>query len=213
MLLLPVRYILLSVWVRLSIFSQLSIIQYMGLCVFSLPISLVMIEAITLFLIIITKSEEGIIIHCFGLGHETMACAVCLSIFLLYYTVIHGKSIWHKFAKYMIGWRRPLDSVSCLEILWSTNDLTSHVVGGGSFPVDAKVQAIVLQPVSEADKCSLAWQTIEYTQKGIKVQMGWWKHQISCKWRCCWSKVIAKRKCPYIGLNTRAAAFWGICVL
>ena len=38
------RYILSSVWVRLSIFSQLSIIQYMGLRVFSLPISLVMIE-------------------------------------------------------------------------------------------------------------------------------------------------------------------------
>ena len=42
----PVRYILSSVWVRLSIFSQLSIMQYMGLCVFSLPISLVMIEMI-----------------------------------------------------------------------------------------------------------------------------------------------------------------------
>ena len=43
----PVRYILSSVWVRLSIFSQLSIIQYMGLCVCSLPISLtVMIEMI-----------------------------------------------------------------------------------------------------------------------------------------------------------------------
>ena len=33
-------------WVRLSILSQLSIIQYIGLCVFSLPISLVMIEII-----------------------------------------------------------------------------------------------------------------------------------------------------------------------
>ena len=42
----PVRCILSSVWVRLSIFSQLSIIQYMGLCVFSLPICLVMIEMI-----------------------------------------------------------------------------------------------------------------------------------------------------------------------
>ena len=42
----PVRYILSSVWVRLSIFSPLFIIQYMGLCVFSLPISLVMIERI-----------------------------------------------------------------------------------------------------------------------------------------------------------------------
>ena len=42
----PVRYILSSVWVRLNIFSQLSIIQNMGLCVFSLPIPLVMIEII-----------------------------------------------------------------------------------------------------------------------------------------------------------------------
>ena len=42
----PVRYILSSVSVRLSIFSHLFIILYMGLCVFSLPISLVMIERI-----------------------------------------------------------------------------------------------------------------------------------------------------------------------
>ena len=41
-----VRYILSSVWVRLSIFSQLPIIQCMGLWVFNLPISLVMIERI-----------------------------------------------------------------------------------------------------------------------------------------------------------------------
>ena len=38
--------ILSTVWVRLNIFSHLSIIQYMGLCVFGLPISLVMIERI-----------------------------------------------------------------------------------------------------------------------------------------------------------------------
>ena len=42
----PVTYILFSVWMRLSIFFQLSIIQYMGLCVFSLPVSLVTIERI-----------------------------------------------------------------------------------------------------------------------------------------------------------------------
>ena len=54
----PVRYILSSVWVRLSLFSPLSIIQYVGLYVFSLPISLVMIERIyILCLIIIIKSE------------------------------------------------------------------------------------------------------------------------------------------------------------
>ena len=72
-------------WARLSIFFQLSIIQYAGLCVFSLPISFVMIEIIyILFLIIIINSEVWrTITHCLGLGHETMVNAVCLSIFLL----------------------------------------------------------------------------------------------------------------------------------
>ena len=75
----PVRYILSGVWVRLSMFSPLSIIQY----VFSLSISLVMIEIIyILCLIIIIKSEVWTITHCLGLGHETMVSAVCLSIFL-----------------------------------------------------------------------------------------------------------------------------------
>ena len=41
-----VRYILSSVWVRLSLFPQLSIIRHMGLCIFSLSILLVMIEII-----------------------------------------------------------------------------------------------------------------------------------------------------------------------
>ena len=78
-----VRYNLSSVWVRLNIFSQLSIIQYVRLCVFSLPISFVMIERIhILCLIIIIKSEVWIITYCLGLGYETMVCAVCLSIFL-----------------------------------------------------------------------------------------------------------------------------------
>ena len=77
-----VRYILSSVWVRLSIFSPLSIIQYVGLYIFSLHISLVMIERIhILCLIIIIKSEVWTITHCLGLGHETMVSAVCFSIF------------------------------------------------------------------------------------------------------------------------------------
>ena len=42
----PVRYILSSVWRRLSIFSQLSIIQHMGLFVLSIHVSLVTIERI-----------------------------------------------------------------------------------------------------------------------------------------------------------------------
>ena len=80
----PVRYILSSVWVRLSIFSQLSIIQYMGLCVFSLPISLVMIE------MIYTLSYHH---HQIGsMNYYTLIRARswnngmrCMSIFLLYY--------------------------------------------------------------------------------------------------------------------------------
>ena len=77
----PVRYNLSSVWLRLSIYSQLSIIQYVGLCVFSLPIFFVMIEIIyILCLIIIIKSEVWTITHCLGLGNNTMVCAVCLSI-------------------------------------------------------------------------------------------------------------------------------------
>ena len=82
----PVRYNLSSVWVRLSIFSQLSVIHY-TICgaVFSLPISFVMIEIIyILCLIIIIESEVWTNTHCLGLGHETMVCAVCLSIFLLH---------------------------------------------------------------------------------------------------------------------------------
>ena len=79
----PVRCNLSSVWVRLSIFSQLSILQYVGLCVFSLPIFFVMIDrTYILCLIIIIKSEVWTITHCLGLGHETMVCAVCLSIFV-----------------------------------------------------------------------------------------------------------------------------------
>ena len=43
-IIMPLRYILSSVWIRLSIFSQLSImqsiIQYVGLCDFSLPLPL-----------------------------------------------------------------------------------------------------------------------------------------------------------------------------
>ena len=89
-----VRYILLSVWVRLSIFSPLSIIQYVGLYVFSLHISLVMIERIyILCLIIIIKSEVWTITHCLGLGHETMVSAVCFSI-LLYITRLKSMCIF-----------------------------------------------------------------------------------------------------------------------
>ena len=88
----PVRYNLSSVWVRLSIFSQLSNLQYVGLCVFSLPISFAMIERIYIpCLIIIIKSEVGTITHCLGLGHEQW---YALHVFLYSYAWCWPGS-WH----------------------------------------------------------------------------------------------------------------------
>ena len=57
----------------------------MGAVCFQLTYFFVMIEMIyKLCLIVIIKSELWTITHCLGLGHETMVCAVCLSIFLSY---------------------------------------------------------------------------------------------------------------------------------
>ena len=81
----PVRNILSSVCLKFSKFFQLSSMQYMRLCVFSLSILLLMIVRIrVLYLIIIIKSEIWPICHCLGLGHEAMVCAVCLSICLFF---------------------------------------------------------------------------------------------------------------------------------
>ena len=78
-----VRYILLSAWLRLSQFFHLYFMQHLGLCLFRLTISLMMIVRIcALNLIIIIESELWPICHCSRLGHETMVCAVWLSIFL-----------------------------------------------------------------------------------------------------------------------------------
>ena len=72
----PVRYILSSVWVRLSIFSQLYNIWG---CVFSVCQSpLWWLRWYLLCLIIKIKSEVWTITHCLGLGHETMLCTICL---------------------------------------------------------------------------------------------------------------------------------------
>ena len=54
----PVRYLLSSVWVRLGIFSPSSVIQYVGLCVFSLPIPLLMIERILNFVLLSSSNRK-----------------------------------------------------------------------------------------------------------------------------------------------------------
>ena len=46
------------------------------------PILLWWSRECVLYLIIIIKPEVWIINHCLGLGHETMVCAVCLTMFL-----------------------------------------------------------------------------------------------------------------------------------
>ena len=74
-----VRYILSSAWVRLSIFSQLSIIQYMGLCVFSLP-PFPWDDGETIHFVLLSSSNRKY--EPSSIGDETMVCAVCLSIFL-----------------------------------------------------------------------------------------------------------------------------------
>ena len=52
-------------------------------CMFAVyPFALWWLRGCILCLIIIIKSEVWTITHCLGLGHETMVCAVCLSIFL-----------------------------------------------------------------------------------------------------------------------------------
>ena len=93
----PVRYILSSVCLRLSQFSQLSSMHYMGLCVFSLLIYFTMIVKISaLYLNIIIKSEAWPICPCLGLDNKTMLCAVCLSIFLWdVFRVYHQSSSLH----------------------------------------------------------------------------------------------------------------------
>ena len=62
--------------------SKISIIYIRG-CVFSVYLfPLWWLREYTLCLIIIIKSEIWTNIYCLGLGHETVVCAVCLSIFL-----------------------------------------------------------------------------------------------------------------------------------
>ena len=85
-----VRYTLSSVYLRLSKISQSSLMEYMGLCISSLHISLKMtVRMCVPNLIIIIKSYVWPIRHCLELNYETMVCAVCLSIFIYIDDILH----------------------------------------------------------------------------------------------------------------------------
>ena len=74
-----VRYMMPSVCLRLRQFSQLSLYSLYGAVCLQLT---QWSRECVLCLIIIIKPEVWIINHCLGLGHETMVCAVCLTMFL-----------------------------------------------------------------------------------------------------------------------------------
>ena len=70
-------------------------------CKFSVcPFPLWWLREYILCLSILIKSEVWINIHCLGLGHETMVCAVCLSIFLCWYMRMN---IW-SYILYIYWW-------------------------------------------------------------------------------------------------------------
>ena len=79
-----VSYILcLSMCLSWGQFSKSSFMEYMGLYVFHLPIS-VIIDCGNTCTLCYYQHQIGsmTVCHCLGLGHETMACGVYLSIFL-----------------------------------------------------------------------------------------------------------------------------------
>ena len=76
-----VVYVLPNVCLRLRQLSQLSFIDIWG-CVCSVSqFSCDGRKNVCTYLIIIIKSEVWFINHCLGLGHQTMICAVCLTMF------------------------------------------------------------------------------------------------------------------------------------
>ena len=100
----------------------LSVIHYTicGAVCFQFTNFFVMIERIYILCLIIIKSEVWAITHCLGLGHETMVCAVCLSIFFFIFLACHfvrsfiGCSIslvlarcGQSYVTWWTGWTRP----------------------------------------------------------------------------------------------------------
>ena len=65
-----------------TILSIIFIFTIWGCVSSAYPILLWWSRECVLYLIIIIKPEVWIINHCLGLGHETMVCAVCLTMFL-----------------------------------------------------------------------------------------------------------------------------------
>ena len=101
----PDRYILSSVWVRLSILSQLSIIQYVGLCVFGWTISLVMIERIDILCLInIRKPTRDITVNIFS----ARFCFYFRKVFFISARLVYFRKVKLYFRKVKLYFRRYL---------------------------------------------------------------------------------------------------------
>ena len=143
----PVIYILSSVWVRLSIFSQLSIIQYVGLCVFSLPISLVMIEIIYIYIYTLSYHHHQIrSLNYYPLFRVRSSnnCMHCLSFYILMgvYFLNSPKvemwdekvcrncwiQYWFKEMAYTLKWSLLIDDVTKWKRHWIHNNAWHGVI-------------------------------------------------------------------------------------
>ena len=136
----------------------------MGLHVFSLTIYLRTIVRIhILYRIIIIKSEAWPICHCLGLGHETMVCAVCLSMFLLLLIItydipnhdslclLYGKFHWTPSCSMIFSWHWNMHNNNY--VLCSVNH---NALNGHFFP---KLHHIQLHITSTNVDLSSAWSS------------------------------------------------------
>ena len=104
------RYIVSSVCLRLSRFSQLDFMQYMGPCVFSLSIfHVVIVRICDFYLIIIIKLKVRTVCYCVRIGHETMVCAECSCV--LVYLDIGWDQQWFWYHFSYLGFHRILTYV------------------------------------------------------------------------------------------------------
>ena len=132
----PVRYILSSVWVRLIIFSQLSVIQYMGLCVFSVLISLVMIERIytlsyyrhqigsmiyyPLFRVMPWNNGMRCMFLCILTGLMSCGCCLITVLWFIWHLPALRKSLqWHNLCPYIKYLKQLYNIWSCFMIMIS----------------------------------------------------------------------------------------------
>ena len=159
-----VRYMMPSVCLRLRQFSQLSLYSLYGAVSSAYPILLWWSRECVLYLIIIIKPEVWIINHCLGLGHETMVCAVCLTMFLpnnlrtADFLYNKTRKTWHrhifyKFLKSLPQWH--CDKKASIENPWEQSVIvTSQLPAAGSCVDDVTMgQHFEITGSSDGIKC------------------------------------------------------------